>query len=54
MPYNIRKLPNKNKYKVYNIDTGKIFSYSASLGDAEKQVRLLRSLDQKKRALKKR
>jgi hypothetical protein len=45
MPYKIRKLRNKNLYKVYNVSTGKIFSKSTSLERAQKQLRLLLALE---------
>ena len=45
MPYTIRKLPNQNKYRVKNKETGKIFSHHTTLSNAKKQVRLLESLE---------
>jgi len=44
MPYKMRKLPNKNKYRVYNSRTGEIHAYSTSKKKAEAQIRLLRGL----------
>lgn len=41
MPYKILKIRNTNKYKVVNIDTGKIMSKHATKENAIKQVRLL-------------
>ena len=41
MPYKIRRLPYKNSYRVYNIETGKIHSYGTSKENAERQRRLL-------------
>jgi hypothetical protein len=41
MPYAIRKLPNKNLYKVYSIDTGAIHSHATTLENARKQLRIL-------------
>ena len=44
MPYSIRKLPGKNKYRVKQIKTGKIVAKSTTLKKAHAQVRLLQSL----------
>ena len=41
MPYAIRKLPNKNLYKVYNKDTKTVYSHAATKENAQKQVKLL-------------
>ena len=41
MPFVVRKLPNKNKYKVYNYDTKKVHSYHTNRLNAMKQVDLL-------------
>jgi hypothetical protein len=45
MPYKIRKLPNQNKYRVYNSNTGKIHAEHTTLKKAEAQLRLLKSLE---------
>lgn len=45
MPYKIRKIRNKNSYKVYNVSTGKVFSKSTSLKKARSQLRLLLALE---------
>lgn len=45
MPYKIRKLPNKDLYRVYNKDTGKIFSYGTTLEKAKKQIRFLHMIE---------
>jgi len=45
MPYKIRKLPNKEEYKVYNKETGVVHSNSSSLANAKKQVTLLNMID---------
>ena len=45
MPYKIRKIRNKNLYKVYNVSTGKIFSRSTTLEKARSQLRLLLALE---------
>ena len=37
----MRKLPNKNLYRVYNKKTKKIYSYATSYENAKKQIRLL-------------
>jgi len=41
MPYKIRKLRNSDLYKVFNANTGKIFSHGSIKKDAKAQVRLL-------------
>ena len=48
MPYKIRKLPNKNLYKVVDIETGEIMSKGTSLENAEKQVKFLYAIKNKK------
>ena len=45
MPYSIRKLPNKDLYRVYNSDTKAVHSYATTLENAEKQVKLLHMVD---------
>lgn len=37
----MRKLPNKDLYRVFNKETGEIFSYGTTLENAKKQIRLL-------------
>ena len=44
MPYAIRKMPNKDCYKVYNPKTKKVFSKCSTKPNAIKQLRLLRAL----------
>lgn len=44
MPYAIRKMPKRNCYKVFNKNTKKIFAKCASMKNAQKQLRLLRAL----------
>lgn len=44
MPYGIRKMPNKNCYKVFNKNTKKVFAKCTSMERAQKQLRLLRGL----------
>lgn len=53
MPYQIRKLPNKNLYRVSNKETGKVYSYGTTLENAKKQVRFLNMTDQKNKLFKK-
>lgn len=49
MPYKIIKLPSSvAKYKVVNKITGKVFSYHTTKTNADKQLRLLHSLENKK------
>lgn len=45
MPFKIRKLPNRPRYRVYNADTGEIYAYSTTKKKAEAQVRLLRMVE---------
>ena len=49
MPYSIRKLPNKNLYRVRNKETGRVLSKSTTLENAKKQIRLVQSIDKKKK-----
>lgn len=44
MPYLIRKLPNKDLYRVRNSETNKIHAYGTTLTKAKQQVRLLESM----------
>lgn len=48
MPYSIRKVPKKPCYRVYNKKTKKVFAKCATLENAEKQIRLLRALENNK------
>jgi len=45
MPYKIRKLPNKEKYRVYNSETKEIKAYGTSLKNAKSMVRLLNAIN---------
>lgn len=45
MPYKIRKLPNKNRYRVYNARTGEVHAYNTTKKKAERQKRLLEALE---------
>ena len=45
MPYKIRKVNNKNCYKVYNAKTKRVFSKCTDKKNASKQIRLLRGLE---------
>ena len=48
MPYSIRKVPKKPCYRVYNKKTKKTFAKCATRKNAEKQMRLLRALENNK------
>ena len=48
MPYKIRKLPNQNKYRVYNSKTGQIHSKATTLINAKRQIRLMEMKDKMK------
>ena len=48
MPFTIRKLPCKNKYRVKNAVNGTIHSYATSLLHAQRQVRLMHAVDQQR------
>lgn len=48
MPFAIRKLPNQNKYRVYNRETKKIYAAATTRAKAEAQVRLLYMMERKK------
>lgn len=48
MPYVIRKVPNKACYRVTNKKTKKVFAKCSSKKNAEKQVRLLRAIENNK------
>ena len=41
MPYALRKLPNRDLYKVYNKETKKVYSSGSTLENAKKQITLL-------------
>lgn len=41
MPFVMRKLPNKNLYRVYNKDTKKVYSRATTKEKAQKQIKLL-------------
>jgi hypothetical protein len=45
MPYAIRKVRNKSCYKVYNKTTQRVFAKCTTRTRAEKQLRLLRAID---------
>jgi hypothetical protein len=45
MPYDIRKLPNQELYRVYNKQTKTVHSYATTLENAKKQVKLLHMVD---------
>lgn len=48
MPYSIRKVPNKACYRVTNKKTKKVYAKCSSKKNAEKQVRLLRAIENNK------
>ena len=48
MPYSIRKLPNKDLYRVVNKRTGQIHARATSLENAKRQVALLHMIDARK------
>ena len=48
MPYSCRKMPKKRCYKVYNKKTKKVFAKCTSKANAEKQMRLLRAIENNK------
>lgn len=48
MPYKIRKNRNKNTFKVYNPETGRVYSKATTLKNAEAQIRLLNMIDRMK------
>jgi DNA adenine methylase len=48
MPYSIRKLPNKDLYRVYNTETKVVHSYATTLENAKKQVNLLFGKEEQK------
>jgi len=44
----MRKIPNKNLYRVYNTKTKKVHAYGTTLKKAKKQIRLLYMVDRMK------
>ena len=44
MPYKMRKVSNKNCYKVYNVKTRKVYAKCTSKLKAKKQMQLLRAI----------
>lgn len=48
MPIKVRKLPNKELYKVTNSITGKVYAYGTTKVNAKKVVRVINALDKKK------
>ena len=49
MPYTVRKLPGKDRYRVTNRRTGRILARCTSKLHARKQVRLLYAIDRNPR-----
>jgi hypothetical protein len=45
MPYTIRKLPNKELYRVYNKETKDVKAYGTTLKKAQAMIRLLNAVD---------
>lgn len=45
MPYKIRKLPNREEYRVYNSETKHIKAFATTLEKAKKMVRLLNAVE---------
>mgnify|MGYP006267441571 CR=1 FL=1 len=52
MPYQIRKLPRKNCYRVTNRITKRVLAKCSTLENAKKQVRLLYMIKNKTRKMK--
>lgn len=48
MPYTLRKLKNKNCYKVYNRNSRKLFSNCTTKEKAMSQIRLLKAIQYNK------
>jgi hypothetical protein len=49
MPYTMRKVPKKNCYKVYNNKTKRVFAKCTTKVKAQKQMRLLRAIENNKK-----
>lgn len=45
MPYSLRKVSNKNCYRVRNRNTKRVFAKCTTLAKANKQLRLLRAIE---------
>jgi hypothetical protein len=45
MPYTMRKLPNKDLYRITNSTTGQVHCKSCTKENAKKQLRLLNYID---------
>jgi hypothetical protein len=45
MPYTLRKLPNKNKWKVVNKKTKQVYARSTTRTKALRQIKLLNAID---------
>jgi hypothetical protein len=48
MPFVIRKLPNQNRYKLYNPFTKKVYAYRTTREKAEAQRRLLYAIERQR------
>ena len=49
MPYVIRKLPNKERFRVFNKSTGKVYAKATTKKRALRQIRLLHMIDSRKK-----
>lgn len=49
MPYVIRKLPNKERFRVFNKLTKKVYAKSTTKKRALRQIRLLHMIDSRKK-----
>jgi len=48
MPFKTRKVANKSCYRVYNAKTRRVFAKCATAENAQKQLRLLRAIENNK------
>ena len=48
MPFKTRKVANKRCYRVYNAKTRRVFAKCATAENAQKQLRLLRAIENNK------
>ena len=49
MPYEIRKIKNKNKYQVVNLDTGDIKAKGTTKAKAENMIKVLHMIEGKRK-----
>jgi len=45
MPYKTRKVPGRSCYRVYNAKTKRVFAKCTSKSKAQKQIKLLRAIE---------